>query len=178
MAFEVPAQRLGTSRSDTVQAGSTEELVAAILARTPGIRPLKPTKAAVPAKCAEPDCERPCCPGAGPNEPGEYPTLGYEVGDWIESHVVIPDGYNRGKPYLLTDEMWRFLLKRYRVFEHAAPYPAPDGLAYYGSQLRRSQKWGKDPFGAAMILANALGPSRFDGWNASGEPVGRRTRRR
>jgi hypothetical protein len=112
-------------------------------------------------------------PWRGPNEPGEFPTLGYDVGEWIEAHVVIPDGYNRGKPYLLTDEMWRFLLKRYRVFEHAAPYPAPDGLAYYGAQLRRSQKWGKDPFGAAMILANALGPSRFDGWNAAGEPVGR-----
>ncbi|MEU4779253.1 hypothetical protein [Micromonospora sp. NPDC023633] len=38
--------------------------------------------------------------------------------------------------------------------------------------MRRSQKWGKDPFGAAIILAEALGPTRFDGWNADGEPVG------
>lgn len=112
-------------------------------------------------------------PWRGPDEPGEYPTLGYEVGEWIESHVVIPDGYNAGRPFLLTDEMWRFLLRYYRLYEHAAPYPAPDGLLFTGGQLRRSQKWGKDPFGASIILAEALGPTRFDGWNAAGEPVGR-----
>ncbi len=99
--------------------------------------------------------------------------MGYEVGEWIEAHAVIPDGYNRGKPFRLTDEQWRFCLRFYRVYEHAEPYPAPDGLYFYGGQLRRSQKWGKDPFGAALILAEAMGPTRFDGWDAAGEPVGR-----
>jgi hypothetical protein len=112
-------------------------------------------------------------PWRGPEEPGEYPTLGYDVGEWIESHCVIPDGYWMGQPYRLTDEMWRFLIKRYRIFPHAQPWPAPDRMVYFGSQLRRVQKWGKDPFGAVMILANALGPSTFDGWDALGEPVGR-----
>jgi hypothetical protein len=111
-------------------------------------------------------------PWRGPSEPGEYPTLGYEVGEWIEENCVVPDGYLQGQPYKLTDEMWRYLLKRYRVYPYAAPWPAPDALMFYGSQLRRSQKWGKDPLGAAMILANALGPTRFDGWDAAGEPVG------
>ncbi|WP_427422676.1 hypothetical protein [Lysinibacillus fusiformis] len=111
-------------------------------------------------------------PWRGPSEEGEFPTLGYDVGEWIEAHVVVPDGYQMGKPFLLTDEMWRYLIKRYRLYPHAQPWPAPDALTYFGSQLRRVQKWGKDPLGAAMILANALGPSRFDGWNADGEPVG------
>jgi hypothetical protein len=111
-------------------------------------------------------------PWRGPNEPGEFPTLGYQVGEWMESHLVIPDGYRKGEPYLLTDEMWRFLLWHYRLFPHAAPWPAPDALVYFGSQLRRSQKWGKDPFGGAINLAEALGPTRFDGWDANGEPVG------
>jgi hypothetical protein len=111
-------------------------------------------------------------PWRGPAEEGEYPTLGYDVGEWIEANCVVPDGYLMGQPYKLTDEMWRYLLKRYRLYPHAAPWPAPDALVYYGSQLRRSQKWGKDPLGAAMILANALGPTRFDGWDAAGEPVG------
>jgi len=31
----------------------------------------------------------------------------------------------------------------------------------------------KDPFAAAIICAEALGPVRFAGWNAQGEPVGR-----
>lgn len=112
-------------------------------------------------------------PWRGPNEEGEFPTLGYDVGEWIEAHCVIPDGYRQGEPFKLTDEMWRFLIHRYRLYPYAAPWPAPDARRYYGSQLRRSQKWGKDPFGAAMGLANALGPSQFDGWDANGEPVGR-----
>lgn len=111
-------------------------------------------------------------PWRGPAEEGEFPTLGYDVGEWIEAHLVIPDGYRAGSPYLLTDEMWRFLVHYYRLYPYAAPWPAPDALRYTGGQLRRSQKWGKDPFAAAIIAAEALGPTRFDGWNAEGEPVG------
>ena len=111
-------------------------------------------------------------PWRGPEHEGEFPTLGYDVGEWIEEHCVIPDGYRMGEPYRLTDEMWTFLLHFYRLFPHAGPWPAPDALKYFGGQLRRSQKWGKDPFGSAIILAEALGPTRFDGWNAAGEPVG------
>jgi hypothetical protein len=111
-------------------------------------------------------------PWRGPVEDGEFPTLGYDVGEWIEAHVVIPDGYRQGEPYRLTDEMWRFLIHFYRLYPHAERWPATDGLRYTGAQLRRSQKWGKDPFGAAIILAEALGPTRFDGWNAAGEPIG------
>jgi len=111
-------------------------------------------------------------PWRGPNEDGEFPTLGYDMGEWIEGHVVIPDGYRQGQPFLLTDEMWKFLIHFYRLYPYAAPWPAPDALRYTGAQLRRSQKWGKDPFGAAMMLGEALGPGRFDGWTAAGEPVG------
>lgn len=111
-------------------------------------------------------------PWRGPDEFRPFPTLGDAVGEWIEAHCVVPDGYLKGQPYKLTDEMWRFLLHYYRLFEHAAPWPATEALAYYGGQLRRSQKWGKDPFGAAILWAEALGPTRFDGWDAAGEPVG------
>lgn len=112
-------------------------------------------------------------PWRGPEYDGEFPTLGYEVGEWIESHCVIPDGYRIGEPFLLTDEMWKFLVHYYRLYQHAEPWPAPDSLRYIGGQLRRVQKWGKDPFGSSMICAEAFGPTRFDGWNASGEPVGK-----
>jgi hypothetical protein len=113
-------------------------------------------------------------PWRGPSEDGEFPTLGYDVGEWIEANLVVPDGYRQGEPFLLTDEMWRFLLHFYRLYPHAAPWPAEFGLVHTGGQLRRSQKWGKDPFGgAALALAEALGPTRFDGWNAAGDPVGR-----
>lgn len=112
-------------------------------------------------------------PWRGPEYPGEFPTLGYDVGEWIEDHCVIPDGYRQGEPYKLTDEMWRFLLHFYRLDLEAEPWPGPINLQYTGGQLRRSQKWGKDPFGAAINWAQALGPTTFDGWDADGEPVGR-----
>ncbi len=105
-------------------------------------------------------------PWRGPNEPGEFPTLGYDVGDWIEANLVIPDGDRLGAPYLLTDEMWRFLLRFYRLTDAGR-------LRFYGAQLMRPQKWGKDPFMAAIIWAEALGPVRPDGWDAKGEPVAR-----
>lgn len=111
-------------------------------------------------------------PWRGPEFDGDFPTLGTQVGRWIEAHCVIPDGYRMGQPYRLTAEMWDFLYAFYEVYPHAAPWPAPDALRYTGGQLRRAQKWGKDPLGAAILLAEALGPTRFDGWDAAGEPVG------
>jgi hypothetical protein len=111
-------------------------------------------------------------PWRGPDEDHAFPTLGYDVGEWIEAHLVVPDGYRKGEPFVLTDEMWRFLIRYYRLLPDARPWPWPDCFQFYGGQLRRSQKWGKDPFGAAINWAEALGPTRFDGWNVSGEPVG------
>jgi hypothetical protein len=106
-------------------------------------------------------------PWRGAEVPGEFPTLGYAVGEWIEDHCVIPDGDHMGQPYRLTEEMWRFLLFHYRLD------PATGRFAYRRSQLVRPQKWGKGPFSAAIICAEAEGPVLFDGWDVHGEPVGR-----
>jgi hypothetical protein len=111
-------------------------------------------------------------PWKGPDGADPFPSLGYEVAQWIEDHVVIADGYKQGQPYRLTNEQLRFLKNFYRLYPHAAPWPAPDALLYTGAQFRRSQKHGKDPLGAAICWAEALGPTRFAGWNAHGEPVG------
>lgn len=93
-------------------------------------------------------------------------TLGYEVGDWIEDNLVIPDGEKLGQPYILTPEMWRFLIRYYQLNDN-------NQLRYYGGQLMRPQKWGKDPFMAALVWAEALGPVRPDGTDANGDPVGK-----
>lgn len=112
-------------------------------------------------------------PWRGPDENNAWPTLGYDVADWIEANLVVPDGYRKGEPYRLTDEQLRFILNYYRLYPHAGPWPDPESLVYYGAQFRRSQKHGKDPMGAAILWAEALGPTRFDGWDADGEPVGK-----
>lgn len=99
--------------------------------------------------------------------PGEFPTLGYQVADWIEERCAIPDREYVGNPFLLTDEQLRFLLNFYRL--------TPEGTFFHhrGAQLTRPQKWGKGPLSAAIICAEAQGPVLFDGWDADGEPVGK-----
>jgi hypothetical protein len=113
-------------------------------------------------------------PWRGAEVAGEYPTLGYEVGEWIQAQCVIPDGADQGQPFALTDEMWRFLLAYYRLHpgaEYDRRRPSAP-FAHRGGQLMRPQKWGKGPLASAICLCEALGPVRFAGWDASGEPVG------
>lgn len=111
-------------------------------------------------------------PWRGPTVKGEFPTLGYLAGEWIEEHCLIPDGPRMGGPYILTDEMWNHLIWAYRIREDARQDDGNDAFRYAGSQLMRPQKWGKDPFMATRVVFHALGPSCFAGWDASGEPVG------
>lgn len=119
-------------------------------------------------------------PWKGAEYPGHFPTLGYQVAELIEAKCAIPDGDHAGEPYLLTDEMLRFLLWHYRINPDASWDPTNRvwrGAFVYdrGSQLVRPQKWGKGPFVSAMVCAEAdsEGPVRFDGWDADGEPVGK-----
>ena len=92
----------------------------------------------------------------GPEFDGEVPTLGASVGEWIEAHCVIPDQDHAGMPYRLTDEMWNFLLHHYRLEPDATESKWGTAFHYRRSQLVRPQKWGKGPFSAAIICAEAL----------------------
>lgn len=107
-------------------------------------------------------------PWRGADVPGEYPTLGYQVADFIEDRCAIPDREMVGDPFLLTDEQLSFLLNFYRLD------PATGRFTHHrGGQLTRSQKWGKGPLSASLVCAEAQGPVLFDGWDAQGEPVGK-----
>lgn len=109
----------------------------------------------------------------GPAYRGEFPSLGWLVGEWIEANCVVPDGELAGQPFLLTREMWEFLVWHYRLKLSATPERWKSAWAYRRSQLVRPQKWGKGPFAAAMICAEAVGPVLFAGWDSDGEPMGR-----
>lgn len=111
-------------------------------------------------------------PWRGPEYDGEFPTLGWDVGEWIEEHCVVPDREHGGQPYKLTDEMWTFLAHHYRLTLAAEVGQLSTAFTYRRSILVRPQKWGKGPLTAAIICAEALGPVVFDGYDAAGEPVG------
>lgn len=107
-------------------------------------------------------------PWRGPEVPGEYPTLGYQMADWIEARCAIPDREFVGDPFLLTDEELNFLLHFYRLDPETCRF-----VHYRGAQLTRPQKWGKGPFSSGVICGEAQGPALPDGWDAYGEPVGK-----
>jgi hypothetical protein len=112
-------------------------------------------------------------PWRKPEYPGEFPTLGWEVGDWIEAHCVIPDREHGGEPFLLTDEMWTFLAHHYRLHPKAKVGQLATAFVFRRSILVRPQKWGKGPLSAAITCAEAIGPTVFAGWDSDGEPVGK-----
>lgn len=108
----------------------------------------------------------------------EFPTLGWLAADWMEARCAIPDRDQVGDPYLLTDEQLRFTLHHYRVnplAEFDRERKLWRNVFFYerGSQLTRSQKWGKGPFSGGLTCNEAAGPAVFDGWDAYGQPVGR-----
>lgn len=105
-------------------------------------------------------------PWRGPDYPGELPTLGYLVLDWIADHLATPDR-SEYEPLRLTREQAQFVLNFYALD------PATGRRKYRRAVLSRPKGWGKSPVLAAIACAEALGPVVPDGWDASGDPEGR-----
>lgn len=96
---------------------------------------------------------------------GSVKTLGWGAIDWIETWLGQPDGDRAGDPFRLTPEQINFLLWYYAL-------DSAGRFDYRRAVLRRSKGWGKSPFMGAICLVELLGPVRFGGWDAYGEPVG------
>ncbi len=91
-------------------------------------------------------------------------TLGWQVLEWTAEYLLQPDGPDAGKRWKYTPEQARFILWWFAVDE--------DGRwLYRNGMLRRVKGWGKDPIGATICAAEFVGPCRFGGWDAEGEPV-------
>lgn len=113
-------------------------------------------------------------PWCGSDASGDaFPTLGHLAAEWIEGTLPITDGPKSGQPFRLYDEQYLHLLHRYRLHPDARDDDGNDGYVRNGSMVVRGQKWGKDPFMAAVDLFHAFGPCDFAGWDANGQPVGR-----
>ena len=68
---------------------------------------------------------------------------------------------------MLTGEMLQFLEDFYEID------PATGQFVYRRAIFVRPQKWGKGPFSAAIICAEAYGPVLFSHWGPDGQPVGK-----
>ena len=98
----------------------------------------------------------------------DFPTLGYVVADWIEAHCIIPDGFHKGRPYVMADWQLWCTCNHYRVRDNAKWDPEAPRVStnfyYRRSLVVAPQKTGKGPWAAAIISAEAQGPTVFVGW--------------
>lgn len=88
--------------------------------------------------------------------------------DWIEAHCVIPDGFRRGRPFLLYDFQLEYLANFYLV-KGSAPWQPYDPIlgpafVYRRGLLVDPQKKGKGPLSAGHICLEGAGPALFAGW--------------
>jgi hypothetical protein len=117
-------------------------------------------------------------PWRGPNYPGEIPTLGWQVLDWMSEYLVVPFGPQRGSPLILTREQAQFVVDLYALDPNFEP-PVIRGNSLINARrvrrgiLSRPKGWGKSPLLAALAIVEGLGDVILDGWDADGEPVGR-----
>lgn len=92
-------------------------------------------------------------------------TLGWQILGWTAEYLRQPDGPTAGAPWRYTSEQARFMLWWYALDKRGR-------FVYRSGMLRRVKGWGKDPIGATICAVEFVGPCRFDGWDAQGEPVG------
>lgn len=91
-------------------------------------------------------------------------TLGWRILEWTVDYLLQPDGPDAGQPWRYTPEQVRILLWWYAI--------DPLGrFVYRRAIIRRSKGWGKDPFAASLAVIEFVGPCRFGGFDAAGEPV-------
>lgn len=101
-----------------------------------------------------------------PSEPGEVPTLGWYVLDWMTAMLAQPatDVYSPFVPYLEQED---FILRWYELNPRTGRFKHQRGL------LGRPRGWGKSPVLAALAAVEALADVVPDGWDADGQPVGK-----
>jgi len=97
-----------------------------------------------------------------------FPTL-WVVPDWIEAHCPIPDGDNKGQPFVMYDWQLWCTANHYRVRPTAKPTQKAQAFHNRRSQVIAPQKTGKGPWAATIVAAEGLGPVRFAGWAEGGE---------
>lgn len=102
-----------------------------------------------------------------PEWDGQVCSLGYDVIDWIETYCCHGPGDVQGKPVVLDDEMAGFIVRAYEL------NPRTGRRKIDRAMLSRPKGRAKSEVAGFVAVAEAFGPVRFDGWDATGQPVGK-----
>ncbi len=99
-------------------------------------------------------------------QPNNFLSLGWTAIDWIESYLVHGPGDVQGEPIQLDDEQATFVLRAYELDKQGR---RKTRRAFFSRPKGRA----KSELAGMLVCFEALGPARFDGWDANGNPVGR-----
>lgn len=83
--------------------------------------------------------------------PVNFPTLGWGVIDWLQTHLAMPDG--KGGPLRLTEEQARIFLELYRV--DLSPLGEPR-RRYRRAAIMTPKGWGTSPMLAMICAAECM----------------------
>ena len=100
-----------------------------------------------------------------PQHEDDFPSLGWGLLDWFAEYL--PSPRDPSEPLIFVDDQALSLVEFYRL------HPVTGQRVYRRGYSRRSKGKGKSPWAAAWVIGEFAGPVRFDGWDASGQPVGR-----
>lgn len=103
--------------------------------------------------------------------PRDWPTLGPLALAWMEHYLCHGPGDVQGEPLFVNAEAAQFIYDCYRIYPADHP-KAGRRVVTYGC-LSEPKGFAKSELAGAVSCFELLGPARFDGWNAAGEPVGK-----
>lgn len=103
-----------------------------------------------------------------PLDPEPWPSLGGQVCDWIEAHLVHGPGDILGEPAQLTEEMRFFLWRAYEVYPRG--HPQAGRRRFKRVVLSRRKGTAKTELAAWIAIAemDPNAPVRCDGWRRDG----------
>ena len=107
--------------------------------------------------------------GRDPEAP--RPSMGGQMCEWIEAFFAHGPGPLIGEPFRLHGDAERFIWQLAEV--HPPGHPREGQMAFREAALVEPKQWAKSELAAAWVACQALGPSRFDRWDANGNPVAR-----
>ena len=102
-----------------------------------------------------------------------FPTLADLADPWMQAHCSIPDGFNVGDPFVMTDWQFWCTANHYRIRKTAKWQPKKpmmnQAFQFRRSQIVGPQKSGKGPWSAAIVAFEAVGPCLYAGAAEAGD---------
>lgn len=96
--------------------------------------------------------------------------MGWVGIEWTEHYLCHGPGDVQGQPLEWDDEFAQLILDAYRLYPQGHELEGRRAVSYFGVSMPKGRA--KSEWAGALTCLELLGPARFDGWDASGAPVG------